>query len=93
MCLKMRHPEWTLLPLAAFWAYVIASECAEVSSYVLKVFGVPSIRRDIAPPDRPSVANTVSYGDGATMQEMMQPRQACLAADQFQKLQSKENIR
>ena len=63
------------------------------ATLLAQVFGVPSVRRDISPPARPSVANAVGYGNGPTMEQLMRPRQANQAADQFQQLRTADDIR
>ena len=59
----------------------------------MQVFGLPSIRRDIKPPEKPSVANTLSYGNGATMDQLMRPRLPCTAAQEFERLRDAHDMR
>lgn len=67
-----------------------ASKCAGLH---VQVFGVPSIRRDVAPPEHPSVANTMAYGNDASMNELMHLSKPSEAAREFQQMRSADEIR
>ncbi|KAK9793705.1 hypothetical protein WJX73_001363 [Symbiochloris irregularis] len=58
-----------------------------------RVFGLPSIRRDVAPPEHPSVANTMAYGNDASMNELMHQGKPSEAAREFQQTRTAAEIR